>query len=152
MIKINTSLELADRLDFPASSQVLDSGRSGSLATLDGDGELILASGTTGLCFPIFSESNRDGSAGFTPDVHRISQVTVFRGRIQYVTDQYDNTSIDEHTAIGKDLVGGATNKAGVLVARTSEDASLVIARLVKGPTTMIYLGRSVTVIEVLTV
>jgi len=88
MLKLLCDLKRANRMDFEAAAGVIASGVTGTWVTLDSAQTLQLPSGATKLAFPIWTESNRDGTVGWTPDVGATGNLTVFDGYLRAITDQ----------------------------------------------------------------
>lgn len=144
MLSILSSLTLLTRVDVTASAWVLASGVTGTWVKLNGD------SGATkptlgDYAMPIFSESKRDGTAGFSPDVHANGYVTVLFGKLRAVTDQYSATP-----AAGDALVVDATGK--LTKAQAVGGTEVVVAYCTKAPASFTYIDQTKTVIEFVTV
>lgn len=142
MFSILSDLSLLLRKDLAVSAtgDLLASGVSGTWVTLDTDGTAVRTSSAVELAWPVWNESNRDGSVGYTPDVNNSKKVTVLAGKFFARTDEYTGVS-----AVGP-LKTGANGK---LVAATEGVSTNVVAYCVKAPYTTSYLGRSVTVIDI---
>jgi len=88
MLKLLSDLKRANRFDKTATAGLIASGVTGSWATLDSNDKLDLPAAATKLAFPIWTESNRDGTVGWTPDVGATGKLTVFDGYLRAITDQ----------------------------------------------------------------
>lgn len=146
MLSILSSLTLLTRVDVTASAWVLASGVTGTWVKLNGD------SGATkptqgDYAMPIFSESKRDGTAGFSPDIHANGYVTVLFGKLRAVTDQYDTGggAISAGTALTVDATGK-------LRATTLGGTEAVVAFCTKAAHSFTYIDQTKTVIEFVTV
>lgn len=141
MLQILSSLNLVTRLDLEADSWTLLSGVTGTWVALGGSDDVAKpAAGVFAL--PIWSESNRDGSAGFSPDIHSTGNVTVIYGNLRGVTDQFTGSP-----TVGAALYTDATGKLSI-----TAGAGVVVARCTKPSHTTTYLGQSFTAIEFVTV
>ena len=136
MLKILSDLNLANRIDFDASSTIIASGVCGSWVTLSSD-ELDFPSAATKLAFPIWTESNRDGTVGWTPDVDTTGKLTVISGYLRGITDQF----VKANTAVGDVL---EVNTAGKLAEGTASDG-VSVAVVVKLHDSVTVLGTTYT-------
>lgn len=134
MLQILSSLTLGTRLDFKASAWVLANAKTGTFVSLTADGIGQPAAGAFAL--PIWSESNRDGSAGFSPDIAATGNITVFYGKLYGITDQFAGTP-----AIGDALY---VNTAGKLCT-TGGSGFVPVAYCTKAAHTVPYLGSNFT-------
>lgn len=104
MLKMLSNLHLANRMDFTAATDVLASGVQGSFVTIDANEKLQFAtSEESRAAWPVWTESNRDGTAGFTPDTTTTGNLTVLDGYVRAITDQvngYDALSIGDNLAV----------------------------------------------------
>lgn len=142
MLQILSSLNLVTRLDLEADSWILLSGVTGTWVSPSGDDNV--GKPTAGdFAFPIWSESNRDGSAGFSPDIHSSGNVTLIYGKLRGVTDQFVATP-----AAGAALYVDLTGKLTV----TSTGDAVVVARCIKPSHSTTYLGQGFTAIEFVTI
>jgi len=129
------------RIEATASSWVLDSGLNGTFVELVNG---VATKPTAGnMAFPIWSESNRDKSQGFTPDIKAAGQVSVIYGKLRAVTDQYVGTP-----APGDKLYVDANGK----LTTTSAGAGVVVAVCTKAPFAERRLLVSYTLIEITTI
>lgn len=142
MLQILSSLNLATRMDLAYDTWILASGVTGTWVSPGGDDDC--GKPTAGdFSFPIWSESNRDGSAGFSPDIASTGNVTVIYGKLRGVTDQF----VGSPTA-GAALYVDATGKLSV----TSAGDAVVVAYCTKPSHSTTYLGQGFTAIEFVTV
>ncbi len=93
MFKIISDLNLCERVTREYAGTLGTTATSGTWVTIDADGKFASIDTTaSGLAFPIWSEGNRDGSPGFTPDVEATGKLTVLYGKFRAVTDQVSDT------------------------------------------------------------
>lgn len=144
MLQILSSLNLVTRMDLTASAGVLASGVTGTWVAIDSADHVDFPSVSGVIAFPIWSESNRDGSAGFSPDIHSTGNVTVIYGKLRGVTDQF----------AGSPAVGDAlyVNTSGKLSAAGSDSTNVVVAYCTKASHSVTYLSTPFTAIEFVTV
>jgi len=89
MLKLLSSLNILQRVEVTYDSTQLETDdlRQGSWITTDGavpsDGEG---------AYPIWTESNRDATYGWTPDYTTTGKLTVLVGTHRAITDQYTGT------------------------------------------------------------
>lgn len=139
MLQIQTNLNLGTRLDFTASAWCLASGQNGTLVEMNGENIQKPTAGNYAV--PIFTESNRSGSAGWTPDVAATGKLAVFVGAgHRFLTDQYVGTP-----AVNDLLYVDANGK----YTTTSAGSGVVIGICVKAPHTTKYLDKNYNVIGV---
>ena len=102
MFDLKSDLNLCNRLEVSAASAVADAdARQGSWIALDG---VLAEPGTANKSNAmVWSESNRDNTAGFTPDVKDTNSVTVLSGYFIGWSTQYSGA-----IAAGNLLVCGA--------------------------------------------
>ena len=141
MLQILTSLTLLSRLDLLADSWILVSGKTGTFVEMSGDNVKKPTAGN--LAFPIWSESNRDGSAGFSPDIHATGKVTVMYGKLKATTDQYVGTP-----TVGAKLYVDANGQ----LTTTTAGAGIAVAVCTKAPFEDKYLSKVYNVIEFATI
>jgi len=149
MLKLKSDLLKINRMEKSASTWVLEHAVTGTWVAPAADGVGQPAAGA--YAFPIFTESNRDGSVGFTGDVAITGNVTVLYGKFEAVTDQYVGTP-----AVGDKLYVNADGKLANETAMSFADdaakaAANVVAVCTKAPYSTTYMGRSVQVIEYVT-
>jgi len=129
-------------MDLAADAWTLISGVTGTWVAPGGDDDIVKP--TAGdFAYPIWSESNRDGSAGFSPDIHSSGNVTVIYGKLRGVTDQFTGAP-----TAGAALYVDATGKLTI----TSAGDAVVVARCVKPSHSTTYLGQGFTAIEFVTI
>lgn len=142
MLQILSNINLVTRMDLEADSWILLSGVTGTWVAPGGDDNV--GKPTAGVfALPIWSESNRDGSAGFSPDIHSTGNVTVIYGKLRAVTDQFTGSP-----AAGAALFVDATGK----LTTTDPGSGVVVARCTKPSHSTTYLGKGFTAIEFVTV
>jgi len=134
MLKLLSKLEKANRMDFDATAGVRASGVTGTWVTLDSAGNVDLPSAATKLAFPVWTESNRDGTVGWTPDVSATGKLTVLDGYIRAITDQVTDYA---GLAIGDLLTVDASGK----LAKATADESLDVAVVMKKHDSVSVLG-----------
>lgn len=141
MLQILSSLTLVTRIDATASAWILASGVTGTFVKFNSDSTEDKYDKPTagGFAVPIWSESNRDLTAGWSPDIAATGKVTGIYGKLRGVTDQFVGTP-----AVGAKLYVDANGK---LTASSAGDA-VVIAYCTKASHTATYLGKSFTAIE----
>lgn len=149
MLQMKTDLLRVNRLEKLASAWVLANGKTGLWVAFDANGVGQPSLGNFGV--PIFTESNRDGSAGFTGDVSVTKGVTVLFGKMEAVTDQYTGTP-----ALGDKLYiladGTLANATDGSVTPDGEDAMRSVAICTKAPAAMEWFGNTINVIEYVTI
>ena len=142
MLQILSNYNLFVRMDLEADTWILASGVTGTWVSPGGDDDV--GQPTAGdFAFPIWSESNRDGSAGFSPDIHSTGNITVIYGKLRGVTDQF----VDTPTA-GAALYVDVNGK----LSTTSTGDAVVVARCTKPSHSTTYLSQGFTVIEFVTI
>lgn len=142
MLQILSNINLVTRMDLEADSWILLSGVTGTWVAPGGDDNV--GKPTAGVfAFPIWSESNRDASAGFSPDIHSTGNVTVIYGKLRGVTDQFTGSP-----AAGQALFVDATGK----LTTTDPGSGVVVARCLKPSHSTTYLSKGFTAIEFVTV
>ena len=132
MLKLLSNLDLANRFDKVATAGIIASGVTGTWVTLNSSDEFDLPAASNRLAFPVWTESNRNGTVGFTPDVSTTGQLTALDGYFRAITDQvYDYASMAQG-----DLLKVTT--AGKLTKTTAaEDAVAVVVRKVDSITVL---------------
>lgn len=151
MLQMSTDLLKVNRLEKKASAWVLANAVTGSFVSFDavGVGQPALA----GMAMPIFTESNRDGSVGFTGDVGVTGSVTVLLGQFQAITDQFIATTIALNDKLYVTTTGKLANATDAGLDAVAQAAGKVVAICTKAPHTVDYMGRSgINVIEFITV
>jgi hypothetical protein len=106
MLKIMSDLNQIQRFDFAApSTTVLTSGFQGQWVALGASQVSYPTSGQGGV-FQIWTEGNRDGTNGFTPDTANTGKLTLLYGKYRARTDRFNGTLADY--SIGTALTVGA--------------------------------------------
>lgn len=142
MLRLKTDLNLINRFDVEAPDDLIASGvaETGTWVVKEGDTIALPSDGDVG-AMQIFTESNRDGTAGWSPDAtasHK-NQLTVLWGKYRATTDQYAGTP-----SAGDPLKVNATGK----LATTTASAGDAVAVCTKGAHTERHLQKDWTVIE----
>jgi len=103
MLKLLSNLNNCIRWDVTvaAGSWPLISGTTGTFVNFDATGAIQPAADTTSAAM-VWSEGNRDGTAGFSPDITGNGKLTLLGGGFRCLTDQCGT------------LVAGAAVKVGV--------------------------------------
>jgi hypothetical protein len=136
MLKLLSNLNLMQRIEISISDwdavETADF-RQGSWVELDGT---VSISGLTG--FPIWTESNRDNTYGWTPDVGAgvtggTNKLTVLGGFHRAITDQFEPAGV----VAGSPLTTSATGKLRLGV--VGDDHIVAVAQTVA--TDYVYLG-----------
>lgn len=147
MLQILSSLTLGSRFDMDADAWILLSGQTGTFVSIKGTNEKgndSVGKPTAGdLAFPIWSESNRDGSAGFTPDIAATGKVTIFYGKLRGVTDQFTGTP-----AVNELLYVDATGK----LTTSAAGKNIAVAVCTKAKHSAVYLSKKFDAIEFVTI
>lgn len=146
---MKTDLLRVNRLEKIADSWTLTNGKTGLWVGLTATG---VGQPTLGkYAVPIFTESNRDGSAGFTGDVSVTKGVTVLLGKFEGVTDQFAGTP-----AVGDKLfvtaAGVLANATGASMDAAAQAAGSYVAICTKASTSVEWFGNNIDVIEFVTV
>lgn len=132
MLKLLSDLKRANRFDKTATAGVIASGVTGTWVTLDSNDHFDLPASSNRLVFPIWTESNRDGTVGWTPDVGATGKLTVFDGYLRAITDQvtdYASLAQGDNLKVGTD---------GKLVKTTAaENAVAVVMRKIDSITVL---------------
>lgn len=126
MLKLLSDLKRANRFDKTATAGALLSGVTGTWVTLNASDEFDLPSAATKLAFPVWSESNRDGTVGWTPDIAATGKLTVFDGYLRAITDQ-----VADYAGLAQgDLL--TVNTAGKLAKTTdgTKDVAVVMRKV----------------------
>ena len=147
MLRLLSDLNQVTRFDVPANATLISSGvaETGTYVVNNG-GTLELPTTATAVgAMAVFTESNRDGSAGWSPDVTSgtANTLTVLLGKYRATTDQYGGTP-----AAGTPLKANASGKLVEATVGTDH----INAVCVKGPHTVRHLQNDYTVIEIITV
>lgn len=149
MFKITSDLTMVLRKEFPVAitgaGQPLASGVTGTWVTLDSSGNATLTTAATGLAWPIWNESYRDGTVGaFTPDVVNSKRVSVIVGKIFATTDQFVAAGI----GLGDPLATGANGK----LVKATIGTDPIVAYCTKLSYSVNYFGVTRTCIDIQTV
>lgn len=147
MLRLLSDLNQIVRFDAKADSTLINSGvaETGTFVVKNGDTLELPTAGTEAGAMAIFTESNRDGSAGWSPDslAGTNDSLTVLLGKYRAVTDQYTGTP-----TAGTPLKVGTDGKLAAATVGTDH----VNAVCVKAPHTVRHLQTDFTVIEIVTV
>ena len=148
MLRMLTNLNMVHRFDVTAAAGLLASGYTGAWVRKNSDTlDYVSATGKFALgC--VWNESNRDGTAGFTPDTRAVAsggtgKLTVVYGKFRALTDQFTGTP-----AVGDELY---VTTAGVLTSTAAGD-EFVVGYCTKASHSLTHLNTSHTVIEYVTV
>ena len=148
MLQMKTDLLRVNRLEKTAAAWVLANGKTGLWVSFSATGvQQVQTAGD--LAVPIFTESNRDGSAGFTGDVSITGKVTVLYGKMEAITDQFTGTPAvgDILYALTDGTLANATDGSITPVVGTQ----VPVAVCTKASTAMEWFGNSINVIEYVT-
>ncbi len=105
MLKTLSDLTMVQRIDFTTGTGTLiTSGYQGQWLVPGSTYATLPTSGQAG-AFQIWTEGNRDGTAGFTPDATNTSKLTVLYGPYRARTDRFNSNGT---YAIGTKLTVGA--------------------------------------------
>jgi hypothetical protein len=115
MYQVLSDIKLLDRFDL-VSEDVIVSGFQGSWVNRNSDNKAVLIadagwSSALGVAYPVWTEENRDGTQGFTPDTAQTTKVTVLSGPHRALTDRYAHES-GELPTLGCYLIPGAGEAA----------------------------------------
>jgi hypothetical protein len=151
MLQMSTDLLRVNRLEKKASAWILANAVTGSFVSFNATGVGQPALATKAV--PIFTESNGDGSVGFTGDVGVTGGVTVLLGQFQAITDQFIATTIALNDKLYVTTAGKLANAVDAGLNAAAEAAGTVVAICTKAPHTVDYKGRlGINVIEFVTV
>ena len=142
MLRLLTNMNLLNRFDVVATAGLLASGVTGTFVRKNGDTLDLLAAAGDFAIGPVWTESNRDGTVGFTPDVGATGKLSIYYGKYRALTDQFSGTP----TTSAK-LYAGTDGKLSVTAGN-----GVVVAYCTKASHTISHLGTSHTVIEYVTV
>lgn len=139
MLRILDNLNINNRFDVEATDGLIASGVTGSFAQKSGDTIDLPSAGANGV-FQVWTESNRDGTNGWTPDVDATGKLTVLYGKYRALTDQFS----------------GSPNAGDELQVNTSgelepESGGAIVAVCTKASHTHRHLDKDHTVIEIVT-
>lgn len=145
MLRLLSNLNLLNRFDVTATAGLLASGVTGSWAAKSGD-TIDLPAAAGDYAMVVWTESNRDGTVGFTPDVTATGKLTVLNGNFRALSDQFTGTpSVGDALGVGTD---------GKLVTDSTAMANerRIVGYCTKASHSIEHLGSSHTVIEIMTV
>jgi hypothetical protein len=141
MLQPLSNINLGQRIDLSYDAWTAASGATGTFVSFAGSDDV--QKPTAGdFAMPIWSESNRDGTAGFSPDIAATGKVTVFYGKLRAVTDQFTGTP-----AVNEKLYVSATGK----LTTSSAGKAVAVAICTKASHSVTYLGTVYTCIEFVT-
>lgn len=147
MLRLLSDLNKVTRFDVEATGTILSGAAAdqGTFVVKNGDTLALPTAGTAAGAMAIFTEANRDGTDGWSPDVKAGTgnSLTVLYGKYRAVTDQFTGTP-----AAGTPLT---VNTDGVLAAAVI-GTDHVVAVCTKASHTVRHLQADTTVIEILTV
>lgn len=144
MLRLKTDLNLINRFDVSAPDTLMESGvaETGTWVVKEGEALALPTAGDIH-AMQIFTESNRDGTPGWSPDsTAGVNKLTVLWGKYRATTDQYAGTP-----AAGDPLAVDADGKLAVTT-KGNNDAVAVCTRPAH---TERHLQKDYTVIEFLT-
>lgn len=141
MLNVLDGLINQNRFDVPVTAEVITAGLQGLWVAPTADGYDLVA--TPKAAFQICTESNNDGTAGFTEDAKYWKRVAVLSGTYRAETDLYAG-----NPAIGDNLTVDETGKLAV----TTTAGDPVYAVCLKAPYAKTIAGKSFNVIEYMTV
>lgn len=127
-----------NRFDVDVADGVITSGIEGLWVAPQTTGKYDFAAAAA-TAYAIFTESNNDGTVGFTEDAVYLKKVAVVSGTYRALTSQYDGTP-----TAGQFLKTTSTGK--LAVASSTEN---VVAVCLKATHSVPYLGSTVSVIEI---
>lgn len=150
MFRLKSDLTKVNRFDVQAAAAVMSAGTQGIWLAENGDTLEFPTAGDAHVV-QVWTEGNRDGSAGFTPDTSASgqSQLTVLQGRYRATTDQYVGTP-----AVGDKLGVNADGKLAVIGDGTGDTiaaTSHAVAVVTKAPHAERHLHADTTVIRIAT-
>jgi len=147
MLRMLTNLNLVHRFDVAPTAGLLASGYTGTWISHSATDTIDLPTAGAFALGTVWTESNRDGTVGFTPDTRAVAsggtgKLTVVWGKFRALTDQFTATP-----AIGEALYAAAD---GTLSGTSTGDA-VIIAYCTKASHSITHLNTSHTVIEYVT-
>jgi len=133
MLKIMSDLTKLERFDLVASAAFQSTGKQGQWVQPGASTVAYPSAGAQGACFQIWTEGNRNGSAGFTPDVAHTDKVTVLYGKYKARTDQFVGalSSYDVGTPLTVDTAGLLKPATYVTVSGGANSASVTADKIV---------------------
>lgn len=138
MLQPISNINLGQRIELVADAWTLASGQTGTFVSFGGNGDLKKPVAGD-FAVPVWTESNRDGSAGWTPDVKFTGKLTVYYGKLRAVTDQFAGTP-----AVNDKLYVDADGK----LSTTSTGKAIAVAICTKASHSTNYLSKPYTAIE----
>ena len=145
MLKLISDITLVKRFDLPIATNgcsIVASGYQGMWVSKDSSGNAVDIDTPTYLAYAVWSESNRDGTVGWSPDVAATGNITVLYGKFQAITDKY----VSANMALGSAL----TVSSGLLKVATGTEPVLGVCTKVIGSAT--YDGLTANFIEFQTI
>jgi hypothetical protein len=141
MLKPLSDINLDTRIEATASAWVLASGVTGTFVKFSSTStETKIDKPAAGdFAVPVWSESNRDLTAGWSPDVMATGNLTVIYGKFRGTTDQFSGTP-----AVGAPLYVDANGK----LCDTSTGNAVRLAICTKAAFTTTYLSKQFSAIE----
>ena len=138
MLQPLSNINLCQRIELQADAWTLASGQTGTFVSFGGNTNCVKPAAGD-FAVPIWTESNRDGSAGWSPDVAITGNITVYYGKLRGVTDQFSG-----NPAVNQVLYVDANGK----LTTTAAGKNIAIAICTKAPATVKYLNKPFTAIE----
>lgn len=142
MLRPLSLITLDQMIDLSASAWCIASGQTGTFVAPGGDDDVVKPT-AGGFAVPIWTESNRDGTNGWTGDVTATGKLTVIYGKLRAVTDQYVG-----NPAVGDPLYVDTNGKLTV----TSAGDAVMLGFCTKAPFSETYLSKVFTAIEYVSV
>jgi len=149
MFDLKSDLNLCNRLDVTSALAVSgnSAGKQGSFVTLDG----AVGTAATKGAFLVWSESNRDNTYGWTPDVNDTGKLTVLAGHYIGYTTEFVTTGL----VPGDLLVVGADGKLEEAVYDADalvDEKSLAVAICLEAPASHKYVGGSYDSVKIMSI
>jgi len=142
MFKLLSDLNLVNRFDADAASQVLASGVSGSWVCYKSSGKVDFPESVAEAngAFMVWTESDRDGTGGkFTPDVTETSKLSILSGAgLRGITDQVASYG---GTSVGSLLYADTAGKLAVVATGTNAQVAAAVAVCTKKHASLTVLG-----------
>ena len=141
MINVTSGVINQDRFDVNVTDGVIGTGIQGRFVAPTSVGETTKYDfvANAPVAFAIWTESNKNGTGGFTEDANYLKKVAVLNGHYIAETDQYTGTP-----AVGDKLKTDAEGKLAV-----ASGSDNVVATVLEAPHSRPYLGSTVTVIKI---
>ena len=140
MLRLLSNLNHCTRYDVTASAGLVVSGVTGSWVAQAAD-EIDMPAADGFAVGPVWTESNRDSTAGWTPDQGFTGKLTVLYGKHRAQTDQFAGTP-----SAGDALAVNADGKLAVSA------TGITVAYCTKASHSVSHLGSSYSVIEYVSV